>query len=116
LQRQAADSLLIEKDAVAGRFFPAGLAEIETRTGEPEDAVNILRQLITAPAGQVVSIARLTTAIALLLSSRQYTMFAICSTGVCPVSASILSPAIPVLIAASRKLASRPYGETIGKV
>ena len=29
------------------------------RTGQPAEAVKILRQLITAPAGQVVSIARL---------------------------------------------------------
>jgi serine/threonine-protein kinase len=57
--RQAADLLPIEKDAVAGRLFLAGLAEIEARTGRAEDAVKILRQLITAPAGGIVSIARL---------------------------------------------------------
>ena len=57
--RQAADSLPIEKDALAGPNFLAGLAEIEARTGRAEEAVKILRQLITAPAGQVVSIARL---------------------------------------------------------
>ncbi len=57
--RQAADLLPIEKDAVAGPFFLAGLAEIEARTGQPKKAVKILRQLITAPAGGVVSIARL---------------------------------------------------------
>jgi TolB-like protein/Tfp pilus assembly protein PilF len=57
--RQAADLLPIEKDALAGPFFLAGLAEIEARTGKPEEAVKILRRLITAPAGQVVSIARL---------------------------------------------------------
>jgi hypothetical protein len=57
--RQAANSLPIEKDALAGRFYLAGLAEIEARTGHAEEAVKILRQLITAPAGQLVSIARL---------------------------------------------------------
>jgi len=57
--RQAADSLPVEKDAIAGRTFLAGLAEIEARTGHVEDAVKILRQLITAPAGQFISIARL---------------------------------------------------------
>jgi TolB-like protein/Tfp pilus assembly protein PilF len=57
--RQAADLLPIEKDALAGPYFLAGLAEIEARTGRAEDAVKILRQLITAPAGAVVSIARL---------------------------------------------------------
>jgi TolB-like protein/Flp pilus assembly protein TadD len=57
--RQAADSLPIEKDALAGPFFLAGLAEIEAHTGQPKEAVKILRQLITAPAGSHVSIARL---------------------------------------------------------
>jgi tetratricopeptide (TPR) repeat protein len=57
--RQAADSLPIEKDAFAGPNFLVGLAQIEARTDRAEDAVKILRQLITAPAGQVVSIARL---------------------------------------------------------
>jgi len=57
--RQAADSLPIEKDAVAGPIFLAGLAEVEARTGRADEAIKILRQLITAPAGQFVSIARL---------------------------------------------------------
>jgi len=57
--RQAADSLPIEKDAIVGRILLAGLAEIEARTGRAEEAVKILRQLITAPAGGVVSVARL---------------------------------------------------------
>jgi Flp pilus assembly protein TadD len=57
--RQAADSLPIEKDALAGPNFLAGLAEIEARAGRAEDAVKILRKLITAPAGQFISIARL---------------------------------------------------------
>jgi tetratricopeptide (TPR) repeat protein len=57
--RQAADSLPIEKDAIVGRICLAGLAEIEARTGHPEEAIKILRQLITAPAGGFVSIARL---------------------------------------------------------
>jgi len=57
--RQAADSLPIERDAVAGQLFLAGLAQIEARTGHADEAVKILRQLIKAPAGAVVSIARL---------------------------------------------------------
>jgi TolB-like protein/Tfp pilus assembly protein PilF len=57
--QQAADLLPIEKDALAGPFFLAGLAEIEARIGRAEHAVKILRRLITAPAGQVVSVARL---------------------------------------------------------
>jgi TolB-like protein/cytochrome c-type biogenesis protein CcmH/NrfG len=57
--RQAVDLLPIEKDAVGGQVFLAGLAEIEARAGQPKEAVKVLRQLITAPAGGVVSIARL---------------------------------------------------------
>jgi TolB-like protein/class 3 adenylate cyclase len=57
--RRAVDSLPIEKDVLAGPNFLAGLAEVEARTGHPEEAVKILRQLITFPAGQDISIARL---------------------------------------------------------
>ncbi len=57
--RQAADSLPVQKDAVAGRLFLAGLAEVEARTGKPDEAVKILRQLITEPACGGVSIGRL---------------------------------------------------------
>ena len=59
LARQAADLLPIEKDALSGPFLLSGLAEIEARTGQSEDAIKILRQLMTAPAGQFISIARL---------------------------------------------------------
>jgi tetratricopeptide (TPR) repeat protein len=57
--RQAADLLPIEKDAVAGPYFLAGLAQIEAHTGHFEEAIKILRRLLTIPAGDVVSIARL---------------------------------------------------------
>jgi Tetratricopeptide repeat len=57
--KQAADSLPVEKDALAGPVFLNALAEIEARTGDAEEAVKILRQLIIAPAGNVVSVARL---------------------------------------------------------
>jgi hypothetical protein len=56
---QAADLLPIEKDALTGPSFLAALAEVKARTGRPAEAVKIIRKLITAPAGQVVSIARL---------------------------------------------------------
>jgi TolB-like protein/Tfp pilus assembly protein PilF len=59
VSRQAAESLPVEKDALAGWFYLAGLAEIEARTGHAEEAVKILRQLLTVPAGQVISVARL---------------------------------------------------------
>jgi len=59
LSRQAADSLSIEKDAMAGPFFQIGVAQIEARAGAPEEAIKRLRHLLSIPAGQVVSIARL---------------------------------------------------------
>jgi tetratricopeptide (TPR) repeat protein len=55
--RQAADLLPIEKDALVGPGFLAGLAEIEARTGHAKEAIKILRRLITTPAG--VSVTRL---------------------------------------------------------
>ena len=59
VSRQAANSLAVEKDVFADRFYLARLAEIEARTGHAGEAVKILRQLITAPAGVFVSVARL---------------------------------------------------------
>ena len=59
LSRQAADLLPIEKDVVSGPYFQNGLAQIEARTGAPEEAVKRLRRLLSIPAGLEVSIARL---------------------------------------------------------
>jgi serine/threonine-protein kinase len=59
LSRQAADLLPIEKDVVSGPFFQIGLAQIEARTGAPEEALKRLRHLLSIPAGHVASIARL---------------------------------------------------------
>jgi serine/threonine protein kinase/Tfp pilus assembly protein PilF len=59
LSRQAADTISIEKDAFAGPNFQNGLAQIEARAGAPEEAVKRLRRLLSIPAGQVASIARL---------------------------------------------------------
>ena len=59
VSRRAADLLPIEKDAIAGQLFLTGLAEIEARTGKPDEAVKILRQLITGPSCGTVAIARL---------------------------------------------------------
>jgi TolB-like protein/Flp pilus assembly protein TadD len=59
LSRQAADSMPIEKDALAGPYFQVGLAQIEARAGAPEEAIKRLRRLLAIPAGQVASIARL---------------------------------------------------------
>ena len=59
LARQAANLLPPEKDAVVGNILLAGLAEMEARTGTTADAIAILRRLLSVPAGEVVSIARL---------------------------------------------------------
>jgi serine/threonine-protein kinase len=59
LARQAADLLPPEKDALEGNILQAGLAEIKARTGATVDAVAILRRLLSVPAGEAVSIARL---------------------------------------------------------
>jgi TolB-like protein/Tfp pilus assembly protein PilF len=59
LARQAANLLPPEKDAVVGNILLAGLAEMEARTGATADAIAILRRLLSVPAGEVVSIARL---------------------------------------------------------
>jgi TolB-like protein/Tfp pilus assembly protein PilF len=57
--RQAADSISIEKDALDGPLLQNGLAQIEARAGAPEEAIKRLRRLLSIPADQPVSIARL---------------------------------------------------------
>src|SRR5438876_6723856 len=59
VSRQAADTLSIEKDALTGPSSQNGLAQIEARAGAPEEAIKRLRRLLSIPAGQVASIARL---------------------------------------------------------
>jgi TolB-like protein/Tfp pilus assembly protein PilF len=59
LARKAADLLPPEKDALVGNIILTGLAEIKARAGATTDAVAILRRLLSVPAGQAVSIARL---------------------------------------------------------
>jgi TolB-like protein/Tfp pilus assembly protein PilF len=59
LARQAADLIPVEKDAITGAFFQAGLAQVEARADAPNEAVKRLRYLLSIPAGQRVSIARL---------------------------------------------------------
>jgi adenylate cyclase len=59
LAREAAESMPIEKDAILGVNFLVGLAQIEAHTGQSEEAVKHLRQLLTMPAGEYISVARL---------------------------------------------------------
>jgi hypothetical protein len=49
----------LERDAVIGPTFQAGLAQIEAHAGAPEEAVKRIRHLLSIPAGGVASIARL---------------------------------------------------------
>jgi TolB-like protein/Tfp pilus assembly protein PilF len=57
--RKAAELLPPQKDALVGDYNLSGLAEIEARIGETADAVAILRELLSIPAGDSVSVARL---------------------------------------------------------
>jgi TolB-like protein/Flp pilus assembly protein TadD len=59
LAQKASDLLPPERDALLGTASLAGLAEIKARTNATADAVGILRRLLSVPAGESVSIARL---------------------------------------------------------
>ena len=59
LAREAAESVPIEKDAILGVNFLVGLAQIKAYTGQSEEAVKILRQLLMVPVGEYVSVTRL---------------------------------------------------------
>ena len=59
IARQAVDLIPVEKDAGLGPANLASLAEIEARAGATSNAVSILRRLLSIPAGEAASIARL---------------------------------------------------------
>lgn len=59
IAREATEALPIEKDALVGGYFLTGLAQIDAHTGRPKEAVKILRQLLTIPAGEYISLVRL---------------------------------------------------------
>jgi TolB-like protein/Flp pilus assembly protein TadD len=59
IAREAAESSPIEKDTLVGTDFLVGLAQIEARTSQSEEAVKTLRRLLTIPAGEFISVARL---------------------------------------------------------
>jgi TolB-like protein/Flp pilus assembly protein TadD len=54
--RQAVSLFPPEKDATQGAAYATGLAEIEARTGETDEAVKSLRRLLSGHAGGFVSI------------------------------------------------------------
>ena len=57
--RKAVDLLPLEKDAVLGSGNLAALAEIQAQTGAVKEAVENLKKLLSIPAGETISIARL---------------------------------------------------------
>ena len=57
--REAAEAMPIEKDAIFGANFLLGLAQIAAHTGQSEEAIKLLRRLLTIPAGEYVSVTRL---------------------------------------------------------
>jgi tetratricopeptide (TPR) repeat protein len=59
IAREAIEATPIEKDALVGTYFLTGLAQIEAHTGQSEEAVKLLRQLLIIPAGEYISVARL---------------------------------------------------------
>ena len=59
IAREATEAMPIEKDAIVGANFLAGLAQIDAHIGRSEEAIKILRQLPTIPAGEYVSVTRL---------------------------------------------------------
>ena len=59
LAHKGLDLLPPERDALLGNANLGGFAEIEAHTGATADAVSILRRLLSIPAGESVSIARL---------------------------------------------------------
>jgi serine/threonine-protein kinase len=59
IARRAVELLPFEKDAVLGSGNLAGLAEIQAHTGATSEAVENLRRLLSLPAGETVTLARL---------------------------------------------------------
>jgi Flp pilus assembly protein TadD len=57
--QQAADLLPVEKDALGGPAVLVGLAEVQARAGQADEAVKTLRRLLSIPAGVCMSIQRL---------------------------------------------------------
>ena len=57
--RRAVELLPLEKDAVLGSGNLAALAEMQAQAGAAKEAVENLRKLLSIPAGETISIARL---------------------------------------------------------
>jgi TolB-like protein/Tfp pilus assembly protein PilF len=59
LAHSATELLPLSRDAYYATFYIAGLAQINAQAGHPEEAIALLEQLLSIPAGQTVSIERL---------------------------------------------------------
>jgi TolB-like protein len=59
IARRAVELLPLEKDAVLGSGNLAALAEIQAQSGAVKEAVENLKKLLSIPAGETISIARL---------------------------------------------------------
>ena len=59
LARRATELIPVEKDALLGPTYLACLAEIQARSGEANEAVKTLKQLLSMPIGYYISIQQL---------------------------------------------------------
>jgi serine/threonine-protein kinase len=59
IARRAVELLPLEKDAVLGSGNLAALAEIQAQAGVVKETVENLKKLLSIPAGETISIARL---------------------------------------------------------
>ena len=59
IAQRAVELLPLEKDAVLGSGNLAAWAEIQAQTGAATEAIDNLRKLLSIPAGETISIARL---------------------------------------------------------
>jgi len=57
--QKATEVLPLDKDALVGTYLLFNLAAIQAQTGHPAEAIDLLRRLLSIPAGQVATIARL---------------------------------------------------------
>ncbi|MDB5971022.1 MAG: hypothetical protein JWQ90_3472 [Hydrocarboniphaga sp.] len=57
--RRAIDLRPLSTDAYYGPYYLIGLAQIEAQAGEPEPALKLIEQLLSIPAGNVMSLTRL---------------------------------------------------------
>lgn len=57
--QHAADLLPLSKDAYSGNYYLNGVAQIAAWTGEPDEALKLIAQLLAIPAGDTMSVPRL---------------------------------------------------------